>query len=190
MSRLALVFLLGACGGKQTPAPVCPTCPEPAPVVEAPKPTPPEREPVAEEPKLPPGVEFSVTLDQNLDKARAAVAKKDYPAARAYFEFILQRYPHSGKVHDVELDLAELQVLEQPVIGGTDDTLRYCEFMNHHPFHPQVVNGEIGCRIAKLQNAKAPCDPKKYSIERRWCRLDYCEQPAAANRPECKAQKP
>jgi hypothetical protein len=184
MSKFALALLLAACASTPKQAPVCPTCPEPPPppvAAQQPEAPPAQSEPDPDAP--PPNVEYSVTAEKNLEKGRAALAKKDFAAARAYFTFLIGRFPHSSFIHDAELGLAEVEVTERPVIASSDDTAAYCQFIEHHPFHPLVTNGDLACRVNTLQ--KVPCVAKQ-TVPVKYCGVSYCKAPDAAKRPECK----
>lgn len=194
MNKLALGLLLAACGSSPrttTPPPTIAVSPmlEPAKPFVLPDPPPRKEatEPVPAEPdKLPPGVEVSVNAERNITKGQEALDKNDLAAARAYFEFVISRFPQSKFRHEAELGLLDIEAAGYLAEGrdDVDTTNGYCGFIEHHPWHPRVVSGDLACRLNKVQHT--PCDPKD-TFARRYCGIPaYCQNAEAAKRPECK----
>ena len=194
LCKLAIAVLVLGCGGKQAPAPAapCPVCTAAAPPAPAPTPEPtPEAEPPAAD-APPANVEYSVSVDKNMEKGRAALAANDHRAARAYFAFVVSRFPTSTKIHDAELGVLEADAAQYIAEGRDDvDTVTaHCSFIEHHPWHPRVVNGEVACQINKIQ--KAPCVAGQRVAPRYCSKLAYCAQVPKgelAKRPECAVTK-
>jgi hypothetical protein len=163
-----VVTFLVACGSSAKT--VCP----PPPPVAAPAPTPPS----AASP--PSGVDYGVSAQVNLDRGQAALAKHDPVAAAAYFAFVIARFPLSRLRHDAELGAIDAEAAAE---GGELQPDAYCAFIEHHPFQPRVVSGEVACRIYKLKGKEcAPSD----AFARKYCdRPSYCTAAEAAQRPEC-----
>ena len=197
LPRLALALFVIGCGSKAPePARPCEPCavaaPTPAP---APAPVPPPAEPAPDSEPTdgpPPNVEYSVSVDKNLEKARAALDAKDHVAARAYYAFVISRFPMSTKIHDAELGLLDAAAM-QFLAEGRDDVdtvVDHCHFIEHHPWHPRVVNGDVACQINKIQ--KTPCVAGE-RIATRYCgAVKYCAdvpKGELAKRPECKLKK-
>jgi hypothetical protein len=185
MIKLCALFLMVACGTSPPVAaptcPTCPTCPAPTPPTESKSPE------ATDEMKavVPAGVDYSVSAENNLIKGRESLVAKNYEAATAYFAFVLSRFPLSKFTHDAELGLVEAEVEARPVIGSEYETAAYCTFIQHHPFHPLVLNGDLACRVNKLQ--KSPCVAKQ-TLPSKYCpQPAYCSERAASTRPECKS---
>jgi hypothetical protein len=93
---------------------------------------------------------FSVTAAKNMEKGHAALARKDYAAAKRFYDFVITRYPRSSHIHDAELGLLHVAVAQAEVVNA-DTTNGYCNFIEHHPWHASVQSGELACRVDKLQ---------------------------------------
>jgi hypothetical protein len=135
-------------------------------------------EPIAD-PDPEPTVDFSVSAEQNYKKATDALAAKKPNDARQYFQFIVSRFPYSRFAHESELGLADITADQQ---GPIDDL---CLFIEHHPFHPRVANGEVACLTHTYR--KQPC--VKNEVYPPACgKPAYCKAAKAdiAKRPECK----
>jgi hypothetical protein len=195
-ARLAIaVFVLGCGGQAPEPARPCPACiaaAPPAPASAPPPAEPPAPDPEPTEPGPPPNVEYSVSVDKNLEKGRAALAANDHVAARAYFTFVIARFPMSTKIHDAELGLLEVDTA-QFIAEGRDDVdtfIGHCQFIEHHPWHPRVVNGEVACQVNKIQ--KTPCVAGQ-RVPSKYCgKVSYCAhvpKGELARRPECAVTK-
>ena len=181
--RAILVVSLAACGrpsAQPAPAsaPIALTPAAPAPAVDA----------APAEPDA--GVEYSVSAVRNVEKGRDALGRHDLAAARAYFEFVIARFPFSGHAHDAELGLLDADA-DEMIASGRDDidtVVGYCGFITHHPFHPRVTSGEIACRIHTIQKTKCAPDDRTAS---RYCGAPgYCRDAKpgdeVARRKECK----
>ena len=123
-----------------------------------------------------------MSAQKNVEKGQAALAAHQLDHAQKYFAFTLSRFPFSGFAHDAELGLADVEVARATVIVE-DTTVGYCQFIEHHPFHPAVTSGDVACRVQTAQ--KKPCDRA-----RTWSahcgRPKYCSSPAGESRPECR----
>jgi hypothetical protein len=192
LCKLAIAVLVFGCAGTQAPAPA-PACPVCTAATPAPAPTPapePEPEPPADAP--PPNVEYSVSADKNLEKGRAALAANDHKAARAYFAFVLSRFPMATNVHDAELGLLDADTA-QYLAEGRDDVstfISHCQFIEHHPWHPRVVSGDVACQINKIQ--KTPCVAGQRTAPKYCSKASYCAhvpKGELAKRPECAVTK-
>ena len=98
----------------------------------------------------------------------------------------------STKIHDAELGLLDAAAM-QFLAEGRDDVdtvVDHCHFIEHHPWHPRVVNGDVACQINKIQ--KTPCVAGE-RIATRYCgAVKYCAdvpKGELAKRPECKLKK-
>jgi len=134
-------------------------------------------------------VEYSVSAERNIEKGRAAITAEDFAAARAYFQFAIDRFPFSSLVHDAELGLVETDTAELVKLGrdDADSVVGHCHFIAHHPFHPRVVNGDVACMVNKIQHT--PCDANDRAAAKYCGAPDYCAdlpKGEVAKHGECK----
>lgn len=72
----------------------------------------------------------------------------------------------SPSVHADELAALDAEAARAKAAGeiDADSTNGYCAFIAHHPAFPQVVSGDVACRINTLQGD--PCDPTQTTAPR------------------------
>lgn len=89
-------------------------------------------------------VKYAVAAEGNYERGMAALARKDWEAARAYFIYIRDHARFSKYATLAELRLADAEFGGEMFIEAIE---AYRAFIRFHPTHEEVVNGYAAFRI-------------------------------------------
>lgn len=100
-------------------------------------------------------VNYSVSAEDNYQKALAEIEEKDWVAAAKYFSFIKARFPYSKYAVLAELGMADAEFGAKHYLQAVDSFKLFIKF---HPTHEKVTNGYASFRIAEAYYRMLPGD--------------------------------